>query len=313
MGPAYKNAGLTINIPPPLPPINIDATKYFIEGDEISVDGTTYWVTRVNNNSVTAMVADYTDHTEHTFNNAIKIIRSGRRNQQTIPIGTVTTLKNPIQTGTLTFEKIINASAVEFSDDWKIFCECGKEPPQKDEIVNRFVLGLKGNFHAKRSHLYLTGRTQSEYDNNTNIRTDGTFSTDFKPFWNPTNINDWQIYSNKWTWTSEVTEYSPFGFELENRDALKRYSSAVYGYNNTLPISVASNSRYTESGFDSFEDYDFNTCIVEHFSFKESFKDFVNDKNAHSGRKSIKVAPGKKAYMLRRLIGCPPTPSQKTQ
>ena len=79
----------------------------------------------------------------------------------------------------------------------------------------------------KKAHLYLHGRTQSTLANSgyQNNRDDGVFSS-FNPFWWRNGSNIWNINSNNWTSTSEVTKYSPYGFELENKDALDRYSAA---------------------------------------------------------------------------------------
>src|SRR5262249_54378808 len=75
-------------------------------------------------------------------------------------------------------------------------------------------------------------------------------------------------YDN-WTFTSEATIFSPHGFDLETRDALGRYSSATYGYNNSLPTALSANAQYREIGFENFEDYDYEQCSIKdrHFSF----------------------------------------------
>ena len=57
-----------------------------------------------------------------------------------------------------------------------------------------------------------------------------------------------------WHLTKEVTQYSPYGYELENRNILDVYSCAYYGYDHTLPVLVANNSKYEEVFFESFED-----------------------------------------------------------
>jgi hypothetical protein len=158
---------------------------------------------------------------------------------------------------------------------------------------NPYLNGKLGNWRAQKSYLYLTERTQATLNNNTSIRTDGIFKT-FNPFWLPPSLpGDWLADRTNWTFTSEVTEFSPFGFELENRDALGRYSSAVYGYNNTLPMGVGNNARYRELAFDNFEDYEYGQCSDDHFSYKTyktaTAEGQVTETESHSGRRSIQV------------------------
>ena len=149
---------------------------------------------------------------------------------------------------------------------------------------------MDGNYRAERSWLYLTDRAQTTAS--TNIREDGLFAT-FNPFWLSNSGNDWSMDNTNWTFTSEVSKFSPYGFEVENRDALGRYSSALYGYNFSLPTAVSSNAKYQQIGFDNFEDYDFISCDKRHFSFDDLGLMPVIDKNeSHSGRQSIKLSSG---------------------
>lgn len=232
----------------------------------------------------------------------LTVLRSGRRNQQTTPIGTVTTLASPITAGRqLAFERVLNAGAVEFEERWDGFCECGGDPAG-DERDPRLE-GVLGNWRAQRSHLYLTERTQSDLNRNTYIREDGTFR-DFRPFWTPDGGDDWIANPDPWQFTSEVTLFSPFGFELENRDALGRHSAALYGFNNTLPTAVASNSRYREIAFESFEDLACDACESDHLSFTGCVDDLEDD-YSHSGRYSLRVGANSRVSVVRK-IACEP-------
>ena len=112
-----------------------------------------------------------------------------------------------------------------------------------------------------------------------------------------------------WTFASEVTQYSPFGAELENKDALERYSSAQYGYNYTLPVAVTSNSKYRYMGVDNFEDYNYYNTEEGHFNFRDNV---VNDgaagieiskDQAHTGTTSLLVPTGDKAIKEVELLG----------
>jgi hypothetical protein len=305
MGPSYKNIGLKVALSSGTGFFNItNGIGKFVPGDEVLANGQKYWVVATNGNQIELKDINGVHPTMSTT--TMQVTRSGRRNQQSTPVGTITSLNNPIASGVLAFDantRILNAGAVEFKDEWPGFCEC------EDLLAstNPYVNGNKGNYRAQKSHLYLTERGQSNQNRNTNIRTDGTFDL-FNPFWSPNNnpnINngDWKKTQGDWTFTSEVTLFSPFGFELENKDALDRYSAADYGYNNTLPVAVASNAQYKEIGSDNFEDYDCTNCSDDHFSFKESVNNVV-DTESHTGRKSIKVSPGEKVEMEKLLKSC---------
>ncbi len=99
----------------------------------------------------------------------------------------------------------------------------------------------------------------------------------------------------------EVTMFSRFGYEIENRDALDRYTSATYGYNNSLPTAISANARYREIGFASFEDFGVNTnCNVEHFGFG------IKPESAHShtGSYSLQVKSKNRIILSKDLILC---------
>lgn len=58
-----------------------------------------------------------------------------------------------------------------------------------------------------------------------------------------------------WVKTQQVTKYNWFGQELENKEEGIGYNSAIYGYNQQLPVCVAKNARHNEVLFEGFEDY----------------------------------------------------------
>ncbi|CAA0226295.1 hypothetical protein [Tenacibaculum maritimum] len=239
--------------------------------------------------------------------------------------------------------RIINANAVEYSDFWKPVNQegnkyfvtdnnlyqnnspmgDGKKVINEDNLVkiykkyniNPYIYNIRGDWRAKRSWAYLTGRSRSA---NISTRNDGYF-TSFTPFYKYEN-NEWTInkkaidrYSGtRWTFASEVTQYTPYGVELENKDALNRYSSAQYGYKYTLPTAVASNTKYQEIGFDGFEDYEEDNpkSRNSHFSFSDVYKKdiykSITTNEAHTGRKSIEVKPSQKFSLIKNLIDVNP-------
>ena len=277
-------------------------------GDEVAMGSTKYWVEYAGNNYflIDQNGIPLTTSGVHT----LKVIRSCHRNMQALSIGAITMLENPLDNlingneiallqrdGTASTDKIIQASVQEYSDVWPpVNCDCDFD---STSIYNRYTHNVRGTWRAKRSHLYLQSRTPippvlpapAPPQNN---REDGTFDL-FNPFWWYAS-SEWLITPqiNNWTWTSEVTKFSPYGFELENQDRLGRYSAAQYDYNNNLPVAVGNNTEYREIGFDSFEEYNFDNCSNDHFSFEAAIGGVngVVESSSHTGRKSFNVGPG---------------------
>ncbi|MGP8217332.1 MAG: hypothetical protein ACLQQ4_17320 [Bacteroidia bacterium] len=292
MGQAYQNIGLA------LPNIQFtngsatvnNASALFYPGDEIALTitnskspGVMAWITSVNGNSITAELKNGTKVSNSYYN--LEVTRSGRRNMQMMDMAKLTTLVNPINSlQANSYQKVTQASAKEYTDSWGTYCNCFDKPSM--ETDNPYVLGVKGNYRLKTSLLYLTPRDQSSFDNNTNIRQDGTFAS-YNPFYSDSS-GYWNMTPDNWTYTSEVTNFNPYGQEIEDVDALGRYSSATFGYNQTLPTSVAANSQYKEQGFDGFEDYAFGGCADNHLDVNRSAVT-LDATQSHTGRHSLLV------------------------
>ncbi|NQY08391.1 MAG: hypothetical protein HRT71_02620 [Flavobacteriales bacterium] len=307
MGLSYKNLGAETTLETTGTPgyfKTVNADNFYVPGDEVLVNGEKYWIIAVSN--IAVAIKDVNGEApEISGDPTMRVIRSGRRNQYKTPVGSVTTLTNPIETGKLAFTNVLNAGSVRFKEGWGDFCEC------EDDLnsENVYATGKKGNFRTHKAYLYLTDRVQTDVNRNTNIRKDGTFET-FQEFWHPPLLpsDPWTIDKANWSFVSEVTLFSPYGYELENKDALGRYAAADYGYNNSLPVTVATNARYKEIGTDNFEDYKCTTCPDDHFSFKESVVDdddaSISESESHTGRRSIEVIAGGSAEVEKILIPC---------
>ncbi|HLP13535.1 MAG TPA: hypothetical protein VK177_16485, partial [Flavobacteriales bacterium] len=307
MGQAYKNIGLTqaaVTFTAGNASIS-NANQYFTPGDVLQLkNGSTFilvWVVSTTSSGISVVKKDGS-----TFSGSysFKIIRSGRKNLQSTPIATITSLSNPLTNfNANVYDKVLQASAVEFSDRWRTFCDCFDEPTSPMTYTNNpYILGTRGNWRMKTSFLHLSPRTQSMYNNNTNIRKDGTFVS-FTPYYR-LNTGKWQVDEKNWTYTSSVTEYSPYGQELENQDALGRYSTATFGYRQSFATAVAANSRYRDLGFDNFEDYGFSKCADNHFKF--NVVNHIVDDDSHSGRRSIQISQGQPLTMKKVLTVCDP-------
>ncbi len=317
MGGAYKNLNVELNVT-----TGSNQSDWLIAGDELMYTGSSGntnslkgWVVNANPLKVINELG-----AEINFQNEkVKVLRSGRRNQGSVPVASFVSLSNPmVQNGnqaTLIVDnatQVISASASEFNDNWKMFCECGNAP---GTVYNPYLKGMRGNWRAYKTYAFLSGRTQTRENNNTNIRKDGPY-TGFAPFWTAGGGTadhplDWvRTTDGRWQYAAEMTIYSPYGVELENKDPLNRYSSAQYGYNNMVPVAVSANSKYKQSAFDGFEDYDFRACEEDHLGFKKNNtsnvkeSNSINQKYSHTGRRSIKVKQGERKEITKVINPC---------
>ena len=301
---ASQNIGLTLpnlihssgglySLPSPLV-----ANGLFTPGDLVMTEGGGIRILAhvVENAANTIRLIDMNGAPITEPNLEVKVIRSGHKNQLGLAAGELTAKSvSGVGTGSAgayVINDILNASAIEYTDAWATLCgECGFDLSQQ---INPYQNGTKGHWRPYRSHAYLTNRNY-----NNSVQYDGVY-TDFVPFpWlNPSSA------STKWQAASTITLYSPYGFELENKDALGNYTSALYSYDESLPTAVGQNSRHREMAFDSFEDYDCDDCEDTHFDFKPNSSN-VSTQEAHTGRKSIKVAPGQSIETARIIrTGC---------
>lgn len=165
--------------------------------------------------------------------------------------------------------------------------------------ANPYIEGVLGNFRAFRSYVFYGNRRESDATvSATKIREDGVIEN-FAPYWQfASSASDplTKTGSTKWTWNSEIIQYNRRGAELENHDPLGRYNSGIYGYQESLPVAVTSNSRLRLSAFDGFEDYYYKDDPCEPFC-KPSKRHFNTDlatemlssTQAHTGRYSLIV------------------------
>lgn len=178
-----------------------------------------------------------------------------------------------------------------------------------DSIVNPYLKGFLGDWHPSEELVTQSLRVNQTVGVNTyagaNIRNTGQF-TSFIPYWyclpgSGLWTSTATSTASNWKSARKITLYSPQGAELENRDPLGNYSAALYGYKNSLPVAVASNSRQREIFYDGFEDYLSSTacaavpCTADKFSIRNQwtpattgFKPVTTE--AHSGWYSLSLS-----------------------
>ncbi|AXT51734.1 hypothetical protein D1818_13105 [Aquimarina sp. BL5] len=314
---------------------NQTAKEFFTLGDEILVDDgynpMRLWVVGFDQSGRKMMLMNREGNiiNEQLQDNVkFKVIRSGYRNLQTAQMASITMMDNPIEgklggkinnadfiqteNSSVANKRIVNASAVMYDDFWNSQCECGLDYLTQEDLKNQSVVNygfnpylnnLKGEWKAKKSYTHLVERTKAVEGNanRAHNRREGYFKT-FQPFYALNNQNQWKPIdtnnnSSDWTFASEVTQYSPFGIEIENKDALGRYSTVQYGYNFSFPTVIASNSRYRHMGADNFEDSYYNNALDHHFNFREALDSsgdtgvLISEDKSHSGRNSLVINP----------------------
>ena len=196
----------------------------------------------------------------------------------------------------VTEEKVLNVSAVTFSDKWNKDCCSGLSSP--------FRNGLSNYWRPFQSFVYY-----GERDYNISIKNRSRNSgriLNYEPF-------DWGIgvypkQNSAWVLSSEATYFDKNGNLLEQRDALGLYSASGYGYGGTLTKFVSGNSNFNESGFDGFEDYYYYKCEDNPgFSFFKPTLDlnqFLDWTKSHSGKYSLKIKPQESIKLRSVVQGC---------
>lgn len=170
------------------------------------------------------------------------------------------------------------------------------------QFINPYVQGFLGNWRPWRSYVFYGQQRETDPLSPTNISKDGVIAIDgFDPYWilPTTSTGKMQPTNNpKWVWNSEVMQYNRKGAQLEDHDPLERYNAAVYGYQETLPIATANNSRLRQVAFDGFEDYGYQDDPCEPYC-KPSKRHFetgiaptasvLSKEEAHTGQYSYKL------------------------
>ncbi len=177
-----------------------------------------------------------------------------------------------------------------------------------EKKINPYRKGLLGNFKTYQSKVFYDSRGSTTENNlstpiNTNLPVNG-FLNNFKLYWDFNNLNNLvpDFASTQWIWNSQITKVNAKGLELETKDALGIYTAAQYGYNKTMPVAIANNSRSNEMFAENFEDYGYEESINTGVSYNSCSKKFVDfdgldnssiipmanpNLNSHSGKKSL--------------------------
>lgn len=159
-----------------------------------------------------------------------------------------------------------------------------------DDVANPYVSGNAGIWRSYKSYTYVGRRKSSavlDYSatgGDPRLDRDGVFDEiEAVPVFNwelglTEAFNGGNITSKtfkNWEWTNEVTRYNTEGYETENINRLGIFSSALYGYGNSLSIGVGGNASLHEIGVMDFETME--TTVPFGKTMKENGLNFYND------------------------------------
>lgn len=143
MGAAFQNAGISLpaNAVNSAGQINAPFQQYFRPGDEVAINNSSSstnpyskaWVIDDKQGATGLWLVDIAGNTPTDINlfntsgagNTIKILRSGRRNLQSLPMAAMLSKANPRIGNSIIASvatQVINSSAVEYSDKWNLVC-----------------------------------------------------------------------------------------------------------------------------------------------------------------------------------------------
>lgn len=174
--------------------------------------------------------------------------------------------------------------------------------------INPYTKGVLGNWRADMGYVYYANRRETSAATATEeLSKGGVIAVNYQPFWISNNgvltVNNTAITSTptepaQWKWNSKITQINSKGFELENTDPLGRFNSGIYGYDKSLPVAVANNSKLRSAAYDGFEDYGYhsNNCAVpcspKRHLVIDNASTHLDNTVRHTGLYSLKLAAG---------------------
>jgi hypothetical protein len=171
----------------------------------------------------------------------VRIINSGHKNILNEIVQSYTSVNYPIVGSTLTtaLTGLVNVNAKTFADS---NTRIAHNYFSSHDAINPYAIAERGqwrllseySYHTKRNYTGVTARNAGLFD------AAGLFSSS-SGLW-PYRYIEPQSSDSNWHKMRTITKWSPNGKEVENVDAIGNYSTALFGYNEELPIAVASNS-----------------------------------------------------------------------
>jgi hypothetical protein len=182
--------------------------------------------------------------------------------------------------------------------------------------VNPYIEGYLGNWRPYQTKVFQQGRSYNNIFNpamkGIDVKNAG-YIQNFSPHWYYSNTQAKWLKSNapRWVTANTVTLYDKYGQQLENKDALGRYSAAKFDFYGELPSAVASNAMNREIYAGSFEDNKFrpgsanaDTCNSSGEFYNTSgvsIRHLIDSTQSHSGNYCA-VIPSGDGVVLNTLV-----------
>jgi hypothetical protein len=124
--------------------------------------------------------------------------------------------------------------------------------------VNPYVSGFQGNWRLAKTKVFQQSRANNGLTSAAVNVPNAGYINGFYPAWYTTaGATSWtentDPTASRWTTANTVTQYDKYGQQVENRDALNRYSAAQFDFKGELPSAVASNAMSREIYANTFE------------------------------------------------------------
>jgi len=316
--------------------LKTDGTKfggrYWVQPDIYAPPGTTVYYLFDENGLIlnTTNVPSLANASDYI----IKLVKPNNQNSLNSGIGSVTSLMDPRSPGSIQFSgttKIIDAKVQEFCTGGSMFINdnilmhqyTNVAATYTSNLFNFITTGFDNVLKPTASYAYKTTRAYSATQ--PDVKQDGLYSQ-FSPFWTYSSLNgkwvgnpgsDWQkINNNKY--------YSPYGELLESENGIFIPSCQKYSFNHALPALQASNAKYEEVGFNSFEEYAniYSTLASIHATniYNNDYLGFysqmvngvappvLNNTSAHTGKYSLLFNPNKTIKLVHNAYRVNPFP-----
>lgn len=189
----------------------------------------------------------------------IEIVRSGRTNQVGVPAMNTIRHGGALTSGTINWSafRVSKSTANTFSDT--LFRSWSRDGHVFASGYNDYEKGLRGKWRLHESFVYRmpTGSTTNGEHPSLAGRTEETFNV--FPVMNPSSRD-----TLEWVRTTTVERYDHNGEPVEEIDALKLPSSAIFAHKGSVPAMVVKNAEYGSTQFMSFEDSPTSTTVTAH-------------------------------------------------
>ncbi|PQJ13001.1 hypothetical protein CJD36_004455 [Flavipsychrobacter stenotrophus] len=204
-----------------------------------------------------------------------KVVRSGNRNMLINTIENYSQLTLPFGTGTL---DIYNGGRINLTAS--TYCDSNTVMPHNylanADSINPYAIGQRGIYRLLSDYVYTKGRSNGGPGEEGLFKGYNLYSLNFYDECIRFPYNYFQPDINftidqNWKLVRTITKWSPFGVEIENRDATGNYSTAVFGHNEDLPVAIATNARQGEVIAEGFEDYSMLHLLYNLMGYNHSF------------------------------------------